>query len=68
MQVFICNLIFMLGRCCQMPKTVSFFVAEVDMLLNFGHKVVKQTESCMCQFQYYLNECINYEYSTRTVA
>ena len=59
MRVFICNWIFRLERCCQMPKKVSFFVTEVDTLFNFGHKIVKQTES-ICQFQYYLNKCVNY--------
>ena len=59
MQVFICNWIFRLERCCQMQKKISFFVTGVDPLLIFGHIVVKQTE-IMCQFQSYPNECINY--------
>ena len=57
-QVFICNWIFSLERCCQMPKKVSFFVTEVDVLLNFGRKAVRQTGS-LCRFQYYVNECIS---------
>jgi hypothetical protein len=59
MQVFICNWIFRLERCCQMQKKVCFFVTGVDSLLIFGRKVVKQTE-IMRQFQSYPNECINY--------
>jgi hypothetical protein len=66
MQFFICNWIFRLERCCQVPKKVSFFVTEVDMLFNFGHKVVKLTES-MCQLQYYLNELINYNSLVHTL-